>query len=659
MKRLNLTLRRPSIRTGLIAAIGGLAAVSGVMAAASVTSMTSMDRRFELIAGTAMAGISMSKDIDLAAVKLREAYGQHLLAADKPAKADIEKKIATINNGLQATLKSYAELLGESGDKAKLGELDTQLTAYNKMGKTLLFYSSQGKDQNARMYLGTMTGIGNTLAKITAEIVAQSEGNAAAGREASRATTAQMILIAELLAAFAGLVALGSGIFVVRGIGMPIGRITKAMRRLADGDVTSTIPFAGRGDEVGAMAGAVEVFRQAAISNLELEREAEEARGRAAAERAQAEREAEEHAAERLRVATSGLAAALERLAGGDLGFQIEKAFASEFEPLRHDFNRSVRQLSETLAEISNTVGAVESGSHEIASGANDLSRRTEQQAAALEETAAALDEITSNVSHAAKRTEEAKSLAGRANQSAAQSGRVVADAEEAMRRIEQSSQQISSIIGVIDEIAFQTNLLALNAGVEAARAGDAGKGFAVVAQEVRELAGRSAGAAKEIKALIKNSATEVNAGVKLVRETGAALGEIGGFIVEINGHMEAIAVSAKEQSTGLAEVNGAVNQMDQTTQQNAAMVEESTAASAALAGEAQTLRALISKFSFGDMPVSAKPSAMLRQTAAAMAAPVSPAARRADPRPSAAPMRAARAGAAAAPAAQGAWEEF
>ncbi|MET3612484.1 methyl-accepting chemotaxis protein [Rhizobium aquaticum] len=655
MTRLKLSVHRPSIRTGLIAAIGSLAVVSGVIATGAVMSMKSMDQRFELLASTAMSGISMSKDIDLAAVRLREAYGQHLLAADKPAKAEVEKTIAAINDKLTATLKAYADLLGEGGDKAALAELDKQLTAYNKMGKTLLFYSTQGKDQNARAYLGSMSGIGNTLSKITGDIVASGQKAAEKSGAEARAATAQMILIAELLAGFAALVALAAGIFVVRGIALPIGRITKSMRDLAAGDTASTIPFAGRGDEIGAMAGAVEVFRQAAITNKELEREAEEARKRAEAERLEAERQAEANAAERLRIATSGLASALDRLAHGDLGFQIEEAFAPDFEQLRHDFNKSVRQLSETLAEISNAVSAVESGSHEIASGANDLSRRTEQQAASLEETAAALDEITVNVSNSARRTEEARTIAGRANQSALTSSKVVADAEDAMRRIEESSKQISNIIGVIDEIAFQTNLLALNAGVEAARAGEAGKGFAVVAMEVRELAGRSANAAKEIKTLIKNSATEVNAGVKLVRDTGLALNEIGGYIVEINGHMEAIAMSSKEQSTGLAEVNGAVNQMDQTTQQNAAMVEESTAASAALAHEAQTLRSLISKFSFGDMPVSATPSAMLRQTVAAMAAPV----RSAAPRAAAAPVRVARAGSSAAPAAAEGWEEF
>lgn len=374
-------------------------------------------------------------------------------------------------------------------------------------------------------------------------------------------------------------------------------RLGTSMGLVAEGQLDAQIELARNSDEIGDMGKALEVFRQGAITNRRLEQDAAESRKRAEFERIAMQEKAEADATERLRVATSGLAAGLKRLASGDLAFQLNNAFAQAFEALRHDFNQSVAQLGTTLVQISGSISTLDTGTREIAVGTDDLSKRTEQQAASLEETAAALDEITVNVANSSKRTEEAKAVASRANHSAAESAQVVSHAEEAMRKIEESSQQISNIIGVIDEIAFQTNLLALNAGVEAARAGEAGKGFAVVAQEVRELAQRSAQAAKEIKGLIHNSSAEVENGVKLVRDAGSALKTISGFIVEINVHMESIATSAKEQSVGLAEVNTAVNAMDQTTQQNAAMVEQSNAASNTLANEAVRLRELVSQF--------------------------------------------------------------
>jgi methyl-accepting chemotaxis protein len=293
----------------------------------------------------------------------------------------------------------------------------------------------------------------------------------------------------------------------------------------------------------------------------------------------------------------SSLGDALKRLCSGDFAFQLNEPFAAEFEFLRHDLNRSVSQLCDTFRDISRSVDVISTGTSEITQGVGDLSRRTESQAASLEQTAAALEQITSNVSASAQRAQEARDVAGAAKSNAEESGGVVSHAVEAMSRIEDSSSKISSIIGVIDEIAFQTNLLALNAGVEAARAGEAGRGFAVVAQEVRELAQRSAKAAKEIKGLIQNSAAEVSTGVRLVSDTGGALRAISDLIVQMNDHVVAISTAAREQSTGLSEVNGAVNGMDQTTQQNAAMVEESRAAASTLQSEALKLREMIGQF--------------------------------------------------------------
>jgi methyl-accepting chemotaxis protein len=433
----------------------------------------------------------------------------------------------------------------------------------------------------------------------------------------------------------------------------PIVSITASMRRLADGDERSEIPHRGRLDEIGGMAAAVEVFRENAVTNKRLEQEA-------AANRSQSDRnkEAEQQRiardAEQLRLATTSLGDNLKRLAAGDLTCRIQTQFAPEYEALRTDFNATVEQLSTTIGAVTVSVDNMDSGTREISSGALDLSKRTEQQAASLEETAAALDEITANVSSSSKMTEEARGVAQAANQSAAKSAEVVSQAEEAMQRIEQSSQQISNIIGVIDEIAFQTNLLALNAGVEAARAGEAGKGFAVVAQEVRELAQRSAKAAKEIKGLIQTSTTEVEGGVKLVRDTGEALKTIGDYITRINGHMEAIATSSREQSTGLSEVNVAVNQMDQTTQQNAAMVEQSTAAAASLAQEAGKLRDLVANFRLDSAATTQ--ASQLRRTAATMASASRPAP--APARSYAAPVK-ARAAASAAAKPVDDWQEF
>lgn len=382
---------------------------------------------------------------------------------------------------------------------------------------------------------------------------------------------------------------------IVRSVTAPIARLKGAMNAIADEAGAVDIVDHNRRDEIGAMAKSLLVLRDSVRERaLMRDRESqhqlqieEERRGNEANWRS---------AADRQTFAIQSLGAGLEKLAAGDLTVSIGD-LGQDYAKLRSDFNSAVDALNGVIRAIAESTSVVNDSAGDISEATNNLSKRTEQQAAALEETAAALDEITATVRTASERAAEAREMVAETKTSAGKSGDIVRNAVTAMNRIEDSSNRIGQIIGVIDEIAFQTNLLALNAGVEAARAGEAGRGFAVVAQEVRELAQRSANAAKEIKVLISTSASEVNNGVTLVRSTGDALLEIEELVNRVNNHVISIATTAREQATGLNEINTSVNHMDQMTQQNAAMVEETTAASQTLADESRQLSTLLANF--------------------------------------------------------------
>ncbi|MBY5973207.1 HAMP domain-containing protein [Ferrimonas balearica] len=337
----------------------------------------------------------------------------------------------------------------------------------------------------------------------------------------------------------------------------------------------------------------------------------------------EAERERRE-TSEQQQLVVDALKVGLRKLADGDLTSSIRQPFRPEYEQLRSNFNQAVEALHEAMGAVVQNANSISGEAGEISNAADDLAQRTEKQAATLEQTAAALDELTASVKSAAAGADEASQIAASAQGKAETGGAVARQAVEAMDAIKSSSKEISKITSVIDDIAFQTNLLALNAGVEAARAGDAGRGFAVVATEVRALAQRSSEAAREINQLISASGGHVKSGVDLVDRTGEALGEIVTSVVDISKRVASIAASAREQATGLNEINAAVNDLDQVTQQNAAMFEETTAASHALTSEANALVEASARFRV-DTPA---PAGLRRRSRDGAGAPAKPGAR-------------------------------
>ncbi|NRQ13395.1 methyl-accepting chemotaxis protein [Ensifer sesbaniae] len=457
-----------------------------------------------------------------------------------------------------------------------------------------------------------------------------------------------VVIVILGIAGLGMLAGLGAAFYIATNhLSCPILELTGKMKQLAGGDLTVDVPFAGRRDEIGEMAEAVQVFKQNGLAVRDLNAQEAVLREKSAdlqssigvvvAAAAAGDftkrigKDYENDDLNRFAASVNELVGSVDAgiaetrrvvasLAGGDLTQSMNGHFQGAFAELQKNVNETLSTLQKTLREVRVTTDTINGNSSELRAAADDLSKRTEQQAAALEETSAALDEITVAVKNSTERAQEATVMVNEAKHSAAQSAAVVRNAVDAMGRIEQASSEIGQITNVIDEIAFQTNLLALNAGVEAARAGDAGKGFAVVAQEVRELAQRAASAAKDIKTLISKSGSEVATGVRLVQETGSALGEIEDRVLKINDHIHSIATAAREQSTGLSEVSTAVNQMDQVTQQNAAMVEEANAATHKLSAEANNLANLIAYFKVDN--TAARPMAVARETTRAVESP-------------------------------------
>jgi len=483
--------------------------------------------------------------------------------------------------------------------------------------------------------IGQMVGEQNAIAKSVGDTVAelneatdQMETAAAAAADAQMAQ-GQFISIVMGVLVIATLI--GSAIFGSKAIAKPIRVITDRMSTLATGDLQSTIPYMSRGDELGAMAAAVQVFRENGIKVAEMSLE-DAARAKINADRAQMmgnfqtsfdaviaataqgdfSKRIDAHFDDKdidrisanfngmVETVNTGLAEAgkvLAALAQADLTKRMEGTYQGAFAELRDDMNAVGDKLADIVGQLRSTSGALKSATGEILAGTNDLAERTTKQAAAIEETSAAMEQLAVTVTDNAKRAGSASSRAKSVSQTAEETGEVMRQSNQAMERISSSSAKISNIIGLIDDIAFQTNLLALNASVEAARAGDAGKGFAVVAVEVRRLAQSAASASAEVKVLIEQSASEVTGGSKLVAEATNKLTSMLDGVRESATLIEAISSASQEQSSSIAEVTTAIRQMDEMTQHNAALVEQTNAAIEQTEGQANDLDRIVEIF--------------------------------------------------------------
>ncbi|MGO6727793.1 HAMP domain-containing protein (plasmid) [Rhizobium ruizarguesonis] len=507
-------------------------------------------------------------------------------------RVDAEARDAVLTD-LKALRESAAKLVPLSGRNAALQDLakkiEPSLSAIEKHTSLLISIADRWRG-NKEAATELVASASHTLEQFVS--TAQESGKEISQRSATMSLSA--MIVGTVLAIIGGLMLIET----LRG---PLMRITQTMMRLADGDLNVPIGDGKRGDEIGDMIRSVTVFRDHALEKTRLEELAETNRARDELEQARRAAEQARIEAEQSEALTA-LSEMLGNLADGNLAAVMSEDLATDYVAMARTYNHAIDALRLTLAEVRNTTYEIAEGSTNLSGAADDLARRTEQQAASLEESSRVLGELTASVRTTAENARQTSLSVAEAHRQAEHSATVVAKAIDAMGVINRSSEKVTSIIGVIDEIAFQTNLLALNAGVEAARAGEAGRGFAVVAQEVRELAQRCATAAREIKGLISTSASQVGAGVQLVEETGQALSSIMDHFTSINGLVQVISSSTTTQYKGIDEVNNAVRDVEHITQHNAAMVEENTAEIHRLRHQVEVLNERISHFQTADI---------------------------------------------------------
>ena len=491
----------------------------------------------------------------------------------KEARDELKEHI----DAFRVQIREARALADSPATKAALDQVDAPLAAYIAAAEDMQAVIARDM-ANAGAHLPAFNKKFKVLETAMGAASDAIEANSASIRAASEADIAfNQLLLAVVLAASLGILFLAT-IMARRKLARPLASLASATENVADGQFDIAVPATHRLDEIGRLARAIEGFRDASKAKAELE-------ARASAGR-------EEQAA-----VVGKLGEAMTLLATSDVSRRIETAFPEEYDRLRQDFNGALDALSSALRSVSDTAESIRAGATEISKASDDLAHRTERQAGTLEKTSATCRSVSQSVQETAAGAHGASQMIEDAHADALRGGDVVREAVAAMGEIERSSQSIEQIIAVIDGIAFQTNLLALNAGVEAARAGEAGRGFAVVASEVRALAQRAGDSAHEVKALISKSSDQVKAGVRLVSDTGEALERIVGKIGEVSVVVQEASAATERQASNLRQVSDAVSDIDMTTQQNAAMVEEAAAATRSLLELSDHLSDLVAAF--------------------------------------------------------------
>jgi len=636
------------ISVKILSVIGLLSAVTALVVVLGALSLHGVDQTYtQLAAKEEPAVLALARGARSVNILGYATYRAIAYPGNSPEGIAAGKSVESNSSNVISFLKEAEELNPEN--KQFFDDLLAKAQAINSCVAAVVALGLKDDNDNATKAMVKCDALIGAFTS-TASNFANDQIEKAKAATAAASASATTTIITTSLIGIIGLAICGMlGLWIAMAkITKPLVHLGDNMKLLAEGDLTTEIAGQDRGDEVGTMAKAVQVFKDNALAlkeaeakSAEQQRAADEQRRAADEERRRNEEARAEAAAQVARVVQS-LGAGLERMARGDLSYRLSDQFAAEYIKIRDDFNGAIGQLQQTISAIVSSTREVTNASAEISTSTTNLSQRTEEQAASLEETSASMEQIAATVKLNADNAQQASQSATATREVADRGGQVVAQAVQAMARIEESSRKIADIIGVIDEIARQTNLLALNAAVEAARAGEAGRGFAVVASEVRSLAQRSSQAAKDIKDLITNSNSQVKGGVELVNKAGAALTEIVTSIKSVAETVAEIAAASAEQATGLEQVNRALTQMDEVTQQNSALVEENAATAKTLETQAVAMTEQVAVFRLDDGAqhevMSAGNMAAAKQMAAAPVAKASPRAAAPAPKTAAKP---------------------